>query len=347
VTLLQSNPLKMASSRTRVRRARRLEREGLYQEAIHELSAVADSAAPGPALDELGLLRHRACSAYSSPSTRAEWPPDLGDRFAGHVAPPEVHASELDAGAISAGISRYGSVVVREFLGATQVERLQAVLERTFDEADRTDAPDPEWFRPFPLGAGEYNRAQRRRWDRDAGAVWLGDAPRALHEVLAAYGPVGFPGVLTDYFGERPVFSLEKSTLRWAKPAGAPQWHQDGAFMGGNLRTLNIWTTLTACGGEEPVPALDILPRRFDEIVETGTRGATLDDFVGADLIGEIARETPIVRPRFEPGDALIFDDHTLHNTAIDPGMTGDRMAIEFWLFSPGTMPENYLPMAL
>ena len=43
------------------------------------------------------------------------------------------------------------------------------------------------------------------------------------------------------------------------------------------------------------------------------------------------------MRPVFDAGDALIFDHLNLHRTAIDPGMTRDRHAIETWLFSPST----------
>jgi len=44
-----------------------------------------------------------------------------------------------------------------------------------------------------------------------------------------------------------------------------------------------------------------------------------------------------LVRPIFEPGDALFFDHFNLHRTAIDPGMTSDRHAIETCLLAPST----------
>ena len=44
-----------------------------------------------------------------------------------------------------------------------------------------------------------------------------------------------------------------------------------------------------------------------------------------------------IVRPIFEPGDALLLDHLTLHRTAVDASMDNDRYAIETWLFAPST----------
>jgi len=41
------------------------------------------------------------------------------------------------------------------------------------------------------------------------------------------------------------------------------------------------------------------MPRRLDEIVETGTGGAVFDWAVGPQVIERLGAETPIVRPVF------------------------------------------------
>ena len=56
-----------------------------------------------------------------------------------------------------------------------------------------------------------------------------------------------------------------------------------------------------------------------------------------APTAAEQAAAGTIVRPIFEPGDALIFDHMNLHRTAIEPGMQHDRYAIETWFLSPST----------
>ena len=64
-------------------------------------------------------------------------------------------------------------------------------------------------------------------------------------------------------------------TLRRTQPeVGTTWWHQDGAFLGADIRALNVWLSLSHCGRD--APGLDIVPRRFDRIVETGTEGAPL-----------------------------------------------------------------------
>jgi hypothetical protein len=58
------------------------------------------------------------------------------------------------------------------------------------------------------------------------------------------------------------------------------------------------------------------------------------------------AGDTPIVRPRFEAGDALLFDELCLHQTAAHHGMTKPRLAIESWFFGASAMPSTYTPYA-
>ena len=91
-------------------------------------------------------------------------------------------------------------------------------------------------------------------------------------------------------------------------------WHQDGAFLGADVRTLNVWLTLSHCGAD--APGLDILPRRLDQILQTGTEGAIFDWSVSPDVV-DAAAEPRVVRPEFGPGDALLFDHFFLHRTAV------------------------------
>ena len=51
------------------------------------------------------------------------------------------------------------------------------------------------------------------------------------------------------------------------------------------------------------------------------------------------------MRPVFEPGDALLFDNMLLHRTAADATMTQARYAIESWFFAPSRYPNDQLPL--
>jgi len=48
----------------------------------------------------------------------------------------------------------------------------------------------------------------------------------------------------------------------------------------------------------------------------------------------------------FAAGDALLFNQMTLHRTAVDAAtMTGERYAIESWFFPPSAYPTGQLPI--
>jgi len=51
------------------------------------------------------------------------------------------------------------------------------------------------------------------------------------------------------------------------------------------------------------------------------------------------------VRLQFREGDAIIFDEMNLHRSAVSPGMTKDRFAIEAWFFAPSCYPIEQLPI--
>ena len=76
--------------------------------------------------------------------------------------------------------------------------------------------------------------------------------------------------MVRDYFGEPPTLLARKGTLRRIEHDGdTGGWHQDGAFMGTDIRSLNIWLALTHCG--DTAPGLDVVGRRLDEIVQDRT----------------------------------------------------------------------------
>jgi hypothetical protein len=92
---------------------------------------------------------------------------------------------------------------------------------------------------------------------------------------------------------------------------------------------------------------MDIVPKRLDRVVPTGTEGATFDWSVSPQVVDEVAGETGILRPIFEPGDVLLFDDLFLHSTAADLSMKKSRLAIESWFFGASASPAEYAPLAV
>ena len=89
------------------------------------------------------------------------------------------------------------------------------------------------------------------------------------------------------------------------------------------------------------------MPRRLDEFVTTQTDEAVLSYQVSQRMAEEAAGATAIVRPIFEPGDALFFDELFLHQTGSDPAMPRPRFAIENWFFGASGFPREFAPLAI
>ena len=89
------------------------------------------------------------------------------------------------------------------------------------------------------------------------------------------------------------------------------------------------------------------MPRRLDGFVTTQTDEAVLSYQVSQRKAEEAAGDTPIVRPVFDPGDALFFDELFLHQTGSDPAMPNPRFAIENWFFGATGFPREFAPLAV
>ena len=92
---------------------------------------------------------------------------------------------------------------------------------------------------------------------------------------------------------------------------------------------------------------MDVVPRRLDHIVPTGTEGAWFDWSVSPQVAEETAGDVGVLRPIFEPGDVLLFDELFLHSTAAEPTMKKSRWAIESWFFGSSGSPSQYSPLAV
>ena len=103
-----------------------------------------------------------------------------------------------------------------------------------------------------------------------------------------------------------------------------------------------MWIALNDCGVDSP--GMDVVPKRFDDIVETGAEGAMFDWAVSPTTVAAVAGDQ-VLRPHFRAGDALLFDEFFLHRTACIEGMTRPRYAIESWFFAPSFGYGNQVPL--
>ena len=185
---------------------------------------------------------------------------------------------------------------------------LHADAERSIDARDRaaagTPQPDDEqWYRRLEIP--HWDTGRERKWVKRNGGMLLVDAPRVYWSVVDELTEAGVIAAITGYLGENLAVSSHKCVLRKMQDF-TPTWHQDGSFMGGQVRAVNVWLALSDCGPGTQAPGLDILPKRVDEILDTQTHGATYSIAIGQGLVDEVGGDTPWISPRFEPGDALV-----------------------------------------
>jgi hypothetical protein len=275
---------------------------------------------------------------------------------------PEVTTDELTPELLRAAVLRNGALLIRGLIDPAEATRLADKIDGAFEarEAKQAgDEPDPGYYAPFVAEQGFS--LITRGWVTSASGMWAADSPAVLVDVLDTLERAGLRQLATGYLGERPAISVNKCTLRrvppdvygavassgWAIREGGGKsmsgWHQDGAFLG-DVRALNVWLSLSRCG--DVAPGLDIVPRRIDHVLPTGTEGAAFDWSVSQELAEEAAGDAGIQRPIFEPGDVMLFDELFLHATAAEPEMKNHRHAVESWFFGPSAFPEDYVPLA-
>jgi hypothetical protein len=259
---------------------------------------------------------------------------------------PEINAADVTPELLRAGILRDGCLLVRGLIDRETALRFADQIDRSFAERETADAGTApadgyyEEFEPQP----DVGQEIAREWIKMGGGVLAVDSPMLAFAMMDMFEQAGLPSLVRGYLGEAPLISAQKTTLRKAEPSVPGAWHQDGAFMG-QVRALNLWLSLSRCGDESP--GLDIVPRRLDDFVTAGTDEAMLDYQVSQRAAENAAGDRPIVRPIFEPGDALFFDDLCLHKTGSDPAMSKPRYAIENWFFGASAFPSEYAPVAI
>jgi hypothetical protein len=293
-------------------------------------------------------LRHDAfeCLDRLSPPP---WPRQVA-RHPAASSPPEVSAGDLDAAVLTNSILGSGCLLVRGLVPPPSVELLLDGIHRALAAAEQSAAEGSgsrdatPWFERF-VPAPRYDRGILGEFLRKAGGILAADSPRLLFDLLEVVGQAGVPELVAAHLGEWPALSVKKTTLRRVTKDSDSQWHQDGAFMGTDIRTVNLWLALSHCGDD--APGLDILPRRLDHIVQTGTPGAIFDWSASPAMVAQAAEGTPLRRPIFEPGDALLFDHLFMHRTAADPEMTRDRHGVEMWFFAPSLYPPSQIPLVV
>jgi hypothetical protein len=319
--------------------------EGRALEAIDELSEPARRSADARLAAGLVELRHAAFRELPTAPGRPSWPLELADPFPDERGLPEIEASKLSCAVLGGAVVTHGALRVNGLVSRTTADALRDAIERSFEARTRTARGEAEdegsqWFVPFAPG-----RAKAEGFGRD-GFVRVVDAPRIMLDLVDIFTTTGVRSAVTEYFNERPAMIANKWVLR-RTPTGkaGPDLHQDGAFLGEGIRTIDCWIALSDCGPGTGRPGIDLVPRRFDRVVPGGGE-AEFPWSLPEELALEVAGDAEIVSPTFAAGDALFFDERLPHRTTVGTELT-TRYAIESWFVAPSSYPDKHVPVVL
>lgn len=334
-----------------IKEATALIKKGRFIEAIH-LASEKNRYIRNPILEKkIVEWRYSAFNTLDMPQNRPDWPPVLHDPFPGLTTIPEITFSKLNSDRMGGAILHHGCIIVRGLATAEEASLLakginQAIDARKAFENRFSIKKTLPWYAPIPLSPESAVKKGRTFLTSDLG-VLAADSPRMLFDFIDFFRRKKIDRIIGDYLGEYPMLSVGKTTLRRVPhdTSSYSEWHQDGAFLGSEVRTVNMWLALSHCGVD--APGIDIVPNRIPYVVQTGKLGTFLDWTVGFPLAESLAGEKGIAKPIFAPGDAVFFDHLLLHRTGAREGLKHDRLAIESWFFAPSTFPLNQEPIVI
>lgn len=297
------------------------------------------------------LVEWRCRQFATAPVTpaRQDWPPAYADPFPDVPGLPEIQPHQLNAATLAGSILHHGSLLVRGLIDPVIAASLAEDVDRAFagrvrqNEVYDDDLSTP-WYRRLRLPSDHLVERSREFVEAGFAGLYMVDSPRILARFLDVLRTTQVVPMIAGYMGEPPYLSAGKTTIRRVPSSmKTTSWHQDGAFLGQHVRSVNLWLSLSHCGVD--ASGLDIVPRRLDYLAERGTPGAYFDWDVSDETARRAAGDTPVASPVFRPGDALLFDHMMLHRTGLPANMTRDRYAIEAWMFAPSHYPMEHLPL--
>lgn len=265
---------------------------------------------------------------------------------------PEVDAQELTADLLRENLADYGALIVRNMFSNTTTSTLTKAADQVISACEDPSAPPPAsaYFNPPTNLSSIMPRADKelgntRTFHRDSGSAMCVEAPSVAEALLQLYEEKGLKDLLGEYLGEPPCLSVKKWVVRRSKlPVAEAGWHQDGAFMGTNINSINMWLPLNRCGGDTGSPGMDVVPRRLNKIVSAD--GAQFNWSVSSTQVTDTFADNQPIMPVFNAGDAFFFDHFFLHRTQFRTDFTKIRFAVETWFFGASSFPKNQIPLA-
>lgn len=252
-------------------------------------------------------------NAFVSPEDRYQH-----DVFSGELKIPEVNVQDFTAETLASGLLFHGAIIVRGLFDPKAVE--------------------------FLMDGVRYSEVHQLYDDKDS------YAQLHLLKLYQAYKSAGLLDVINEYQGGQAVMMAERARVnrRPTDPAlvhfGLP-WHQDMPFFGRKSFAVNCWSALTDCGGDNI--GLRIVPRRLNHAIGWDHDGPAALDYgaISREEILETVNQGKNIIPVFKAGDAILFDEMTLHGTKRPKYDFGVRYTASTWFFHWSNAPEKSIPL--
>lgn len=300
------------------------------------------------AAQKLLMLRWRAggWAARTATSDRPNHLAGAPDRD----VPKEVHVSELTPELVRAALARHGGIVLRGLIPAAEAEHYVARIDKTIDgfmKATKSKADsvvNDGDYAPLRLPAPDRQKItfHRKCLAVEEVSAMNVDAPILFETLMRHLHASGIVDIAAQVFGEQPVTAVQKTSMRRMPADGEAGWHQDLGAVRDKTKAIALWIPFSACG--EDAPGFEFLRCKFDGAVpqmnETLMPWTVTDETAAA-----LRRDTEMLTPNFAPGDAVLFDQFTLHRGATYPHMTKPRWSIDTWLFGPSSLPDHLIPI--
>ncbi len=279
---------------------------------------------------------------------------------------PEIDASDFTIDFLKKSIRENGCGIVRNFFEPNEVKTMKAYVDHSFAVNGNPDSRLHKYLsksldvKPVLEKTRQNIKEKLKVNTTYANTAMYGaklaqslaknetflmvKTPILAEKFLQIFERKKLKTLLHDYFGNEPCVSVYKWVVRKSQPPAAPiDFHQDGAFMGDEISSLNCWIPLTDCGAGYDVHGLDIVPVRMMNAFEKGS--GMLNWTISANAVTEQHTQTAIVTPTFKKGDLLFFDHLLVHRSQSIPNGTQPRYAIETWFFDSVNFPKNQMPI--
>lgn len=278
-------------------------------------------------------------------------PPFSDDPFP-HISNkiPEIDVKDLDVTKLAGAIRHHGALIIRNFLSVQNAEELKKDIDVVFKntliekgKAKLENNQNNHWFKTPNSPKVNAGIKSDALFMAASGSIWTLMSPKLTNRLLSLFDEKELKSLLTEYLEDTPCLSFKKWVLRKMDPLkDLADWHQDGSFMGENIKSINLWVALNECGKGTNSPGMDLMPKRLNNVLPTGTEGACFDWSISHKYVEENFDVKP-ERPYFGAGDAIFFDHLNLHVTSYSKEFTEKRYAIETWFFAQSCYPANQI----